>query len=378
MHWDKIPRVLLPQQTAERLRAKILSQCKPGDLLDSETVLAKKLGVSVATMRSAMQILTQEGLVERRQKRGTIVLEPPTNRHVGILLELDIVHPRASQFYMRVTYRLRKRFADAQIPVKLYFGDVAPGEDIAHTTCADFLKAAEDNKLSAAIGLASTPRDGWLETLQKRGVPAVGSLESYPYGVGFDMALIAEAGIKRLLAMGCRKPVMIGLDWQTRSNELQDQIFCDTLRSAGLSPDATRQIRRVNSGQPGAAWEAVRDFWIFSQEKPDGLLVADDTLLQDAVLALLELGIKVPQELKVVSHTNKGVQFFYPFPLTCLETDPEEMADSVFDMCTTLMRGQSPAQARRLLSATISDYLPPSSVVISQKPSPTKNYEIAQ
>lgn len=375
MEWKKIPRVLLPQQTAERLRSKILAECQAGDRLDAETVLAEKLGVSVVTMRSALLILSEEGLIERRQKRGTVVLDPHAARHVGVLLEIDISHPRTSHFYLRVTHHLRERFAEEGIPAKLYLGNVPPGQDVPRTTCADFLKAVEQNKLSAAIGVASTPRDGWLETLQDRGIPVVGSLEDYPYGAGFDMSIIAETGIRRLLAEGCRRPVMIGLDWKTTGNRLQDQIFCDSLQSAGLTPDAARQIRRVNPGQPGAAWEAVRDFWILSREKPDGLLIADDTLLQDAVLALLELGVKVPTDLKVVSHTNKGVQFFYPFPLVCLETDPEELAEATFAMTRTLMRRQPVTPSRRLLNATLSEYLPPSGTRSSNHQA-SSHYEI--
>ena len=45
----------------------------PGTYLPSETRLAGEYGVSVGTLRKALQDLAQEGVVQRRQGRGTVV-----------------------------------------------------------------------------------------------------------------------------------------------------------------------------------------------------------------------------------------------------------------------------------------------------------------
>lgn len=47
-----------------------------GDLIPSETDLAKQYGVSRPTMRQALKILVDEGYLERRRRRGTIVTKP--------------------------------------------------------------------------------------------------------------------------------------------------------------------------------------------------------------------------------------------------------------------------------------------------------------
>jgi GntR family transcriptional regulator len=62
-------------QVEQQLRRRIATLAK-GDALPSEPGLAKELGVSRTTLRAAMDVLVQEGLVERAQGRGTFVVRP--------------------------------------------------------------------------------------------------------------------------------------------------------------------------------------------------------------------------------------------------------------------------------------------------------------
>jgi GntR family transcriptional regulator len=52
----------------------------PGDLLPSEAELCKNLAISRSTVRQAIGALEEEGLVSRRQGRGTFVAEPKMRR----------------------------------------------------------------------------------------------------------------------------------------------------------------------------------------------------------------------------------------------------------------------------------------------------------
>lgn len=59
------------------LLAKIKDgQYKEGDTIPSEIDLAKNYGVSRPTIRQALQILVNEGYLEKRRRRGTIVTKP--------------------------------------------------------------------------------------------------------------------------------------------------------------------------------------------------------------------------------------------------------------------------------------------------------------
>lgn len=61
-------------QIADNLREKILTnELKPGESLGTQTEFEKTYGVSTITIRQALQILTEEGLIVSRQGKGTFV-----------------------------------------------------------------------------------------------------------------------------------------------------------------------------------------------------------------------------------------------------------------------------------------------------------------
>lgn len=68
----------LYQQIYQLLRTKILSgQWRPGDVLPSEADLMEQYQVSRATVRQAIDELASDGLIYRKQGKGTFV-SPPT------------------------------------------------------------------------------------------------------------------------------------------------------------------------------------------------------------------------------------------------------------------------------------------------------------
>ncbi|MEO3999666.1 GntR family transcriptional regulator [Mesorhizobium sp. CAU 1732] len=72
-------------QIADDLKARIAS-LNPGTRLPSEPQLAKEFAVSRFTVARAVEQLTDEGLITRRQGSGTFVAEAPLRRAPGYLL----------------------------------------------------------------------------------------------------------------------------------------------------------------------------------------------------------------------------------------------------------------------------------------------------
>ena len=65
------------QQLYAILRDEIISgRWKPGDMLPSETELIEQFEVSRITVRQALELLVEEGLIYRRRGRGTFVAVP--------------------------------------------------------------------------------------------------------------------------------------------------------------------------------------------------------------------------------------------------------------------------------------------------------------
>jgi GntR family transcriptional regulator len=77
-----VRRPALPQQIAGTLRAQILGGAsRPGDRLETEPVLARHLGVSRSTLRSAIALLEHEGRIERKHGAGTFITARPVLRN---------------------------------------------------------------------------------------------------------------------------------------------------------------------------------------------------------------------------------------------------------------------------------------------------------
>lgn len=69
-------------EIAARLR-EIVSETPPGGRLPSDAEMCQEFSVSRMTARQAVQLLVNEGLVERRRGKGTFVAPPRVSRSLG-------------------------------------------------------------------------------------------------------------------------------------------------------------------------------------------------------------------------------------------------------------------------------------------------------
>lgn len=65
-----VRRRALPEQVRDSIAELVISDLRPGDVLPTETAVAEWLTVSRSTVREAMKLLEQEGLVETRRGMG--------------------------------------------------------------------------------------------------------------------------------------------------------------------------------------------------------------------------------------------------------------------------------------------------------------------
>jgi GntR family transcriptional regulator len=73
----------LSQKLHETL-GDLIAHTEAGEKLPSEPKLARKLGVSRATLREAMRTFETQGLISRRQGAGTFVLRPSSVLDTGL------------------------------------------------------------------------------------------------------------------------------------------------------------------------------------------------------------------------------------------------------------------------------------------------------
>ncbi len=350
-----LKRESLSRQIIPILREEILTHRQPGQRLEPIEQMAKHFSVSFPTMREALSVLEQEGLVERHVGRGTFVGDLNKSRHVGVLAEQDISDPRISYFYRRTPQRVVHFLRANGWPVRLYAGHLAPDdESLRPLTCTDFLEAVERRRLSGVAAFAPDHTfSPWLESLRKQGVPVVGLNPVCEHRVRVDHAELGRKGGEYLLRQGRRRIALLDYDSPLGGRLPHTEGFQAAMAAAGLelNPDWTRHDSHPCA--PGAGWEEFRAIWINGRTKPNGLLICDDNLFPGAAMAILQLGIRVPEDLLVVTHWNKGSPMAVPFPVTKLQFAPDHHARVMGEMLIKLVRREPVANHHVVLSCEL-------------------------
>lgn len=113
---------------AEEL-AEIIAHTAPGDHLPSEPKLSRRLGVSRATLREAMRLFEERGLVIRRQGVGTVVAEAPRVIESGLEV-LESLETMAARMGMQVKMGMHESISREPSKAEVDLFGLQPGDMI--------------------------------------------------------------------------------------------------------------------------------------------------------------------------------------------------------------------------------------------------------
>src|SRR5262245_58539507 len=152
---SRVPRYL---QIAQTLRGRIaLGNPAPGPPLETQRPLAEGFGVTLMTLRQALDLLERDGLITRRHGLGTFVTSPT--------VDYDILHLRA------------------------FAGDLAARGEHVVTRFLRSHFAAADRSASRALGLGERRQVFVLERLRLvDGRPIGFQVSHLPAAIGADLA----------------------------------------------------------------------------------------------------------------------------------------------------------------------------------------------
>ena len=324
-----VKRTVLWKTVAQTLRREILAKPEPGHRLDAEPVLARRYGVSIVTLREAVLSLIKDGLLERRHGKGTFVADQRKQQAVAVATATS-PGQIGSSFQIRLFLLLCELFQRRGYRCRAYVAPVKFG--------GGWIQLIEDVERGRIAGAAFVAMNATLESIPfaEHGVPYL-QYDGSPGSVGLDWVDLVRTGARHLLEQGCRRIAL--MQWLGETSQQREiQAAFEATLAEFQAPVHEEWIRRtVPPETPGAGWEQFREIWAAREDKPDGLLVTDDVMSRDVALAILDSRIKVPQQLKVVVHANKGSGVTYPFPVSLLEVDLDEWAEAMVDRLIKLM-----------------------------------------
>lgn len=332
---------------AAAIRREIESPDRTTDRLDRVPALAARLGVSVNTVLAALGILESEGLIERKSGSGVYIKPRGTARKtVGILIEHDILHPRCSVFWTQLVRELRRYFSCHGIQSNLYLGEVPFGTpEPSHVTSRHFLHDLASGRIAGVMLICTHQTSDLNAALECARVPVVGDSSFVPHHVPENINALVEEGVRQLHRQGCRRIALLA--WNTVGLV---ETFGRSMQKAGLPVKPGWVRDNLLPEWSGAGWEEFREIWAAYNEKPDGLLVMDDILFRDALRAIREMGVAVPERLRIVAHATRGSDIDYPESVVRLELDPAEKAQFMGEMMVRLLAGETVGQCRKTLA----------------------------
>lgn len=340
---ERAPTVL--ERVVQVLRVEIRGAKRAGEKLDCIASLSEQLKVSTNTVRAALTILQNEGLVELRHGSGTYVRQAPTSgKHVALIAEIDLLYPATSFFFKEMFRQLRAFLLSAGHEVRIYSGTSIPGSEEPYSILAGRHLVADLDRVSAVAAFLMMPDEPWIEPVRARGIPIVSNVPGLGASVTSDRTDMIRQAVQALAQSGRRRIGLINwgsvrpLSVPVQDHSLVD-LFVRMVRDAGLHTSPGWQFSVSMPGIASAGWEAFRDIWGAEQEKPDGLVVTDDLLLPGVFDGLSDCGVGSPDPLLLATHFTEGNPVPVPVPFIKLSYSPEEHARAMADLVLGALNG---------------------------------------
>ena len=340
------------------LRGEIVSGVfPPGCQLPTRTVLEEKYKASRVTVQRVLDQLVNDGFVYARGRNGTFVSDrPPHLFQYGLLFHH---RPSPSGQWSRFWSALRNQAEQFnrknRHKIKIYYGpEHAPDEsfdellnDIRSNRLAGLIFAAQPYimKDTVAVTHPGLPRVAIMPSVEFEGVAAVDpSYESF-----FNRAFEYLLQEKR-----CQRPaILMGKHARPYLDQLE-RIIAE--RGVKIKP---YWMQRMHPGMPEAARELTHLLFHSNQsERPDGLIIADDHLVEHACAGLLAAGVRVPDELQIVAHCNFPSPTPSAVPMRRLGFDAGLAFQYCIDSLEQQRQGRFPGQVR-LIEARFEDEVNP-------------------
>ena len=319
------------------LKGEISSgRLKAGASLPTIKELSKATNLSFKVARGVMERLARDGFVRSRPRVGAVVLARDVHAVYGkVLFALPDVD--ASSYHAtQIADALRRRLSKAGYVLTTAVFPQDARRDLS------FLKCELAQTPDLAIVMYSTPRiRRYLHEAGVRSVFIYGDepqLEDGPwirFSANEAIAVFAEHCVRS----GVRRVVQVRFN----GNETPDA--ASTLSAAGIAC-TWKTISRWDvlgryEGIERAAYDAFLDF---PREKfPDVFLFWDDFVAQGALTAFMKRGIKIPDDVKVIALSNRGLGPVYAEPLTRFECDAAAIGEKVSDYSLAMLaKGRIP------------------------------------
>jgi len=321
----------LPVAVADLQRGNIapvdLAQAAIGPGMAVYTRYARVLDAEGETIsvRQALALLANEGLIERVQGRGTFVIQPRSNGS-------PVTQPKQKQIGLVLNRTLRTHLT-MNLLVGVEQAAKSHGYNVSFTyaegeqdqQARDIARLQANHVLGMIIwAMGDTTHDNSIQQLQTDQFPLV-LIDRYFPGLAIDYVGSDNIGggyraTEHLLILGHRR---IGFVFaqeetlQTTSVYERWQGYCKALQKYEVPYDETLVVPDVRKLQSGAR-EGLVEF-LQSPDRPSAIFAVNDYIALDVLQAARAIHLRIPEDLAVVGFDDQEFAAHVHPPLTTIK-----------------------------------------------------------
>jgi GntR family transcriptional regulator of arabinose operon len=339
------------QQVFDVIKEDILAgRYKPGEKLLSEGHLVDEFGASRITIIRALRELQQRGLVQRRAGSGTYVTDgvaAGASLFFGLLIpnlgETEIFGPICQA--MAESSQRRKH--------ALLWGDTTPSAEGKEIQTLDLCRQYVAKKVGGVFfaPLERTPQNDRINqaavaVLDEAAIPIVlldRSFLPYPSGSPYDLVAIdhRRAGFmaaEHLLKLGCRRIAFVGYTHSASTVDARIAGYREALFVWGVPLEPSMVWRLPGDGVTDLAR-------VVKKLKPEAIVCANDRTAGQVMHTLIELGYRIPDDVRIVGIDDVQYASLLTVPLTTVHQPCREIGEAA--VAAMLERIAAPEMPRR-------------------------------
>ncbi len=304
-------------------------ELKPGDRIESEHKLCSRFGVSRQTVRHAIAVLEEEGIVRRHRGSGTYINDmekapPKKERTMQIAVMTTFVQ---EYIFSSIIRELEAQFSEAEYSLQISVTNNSVEKErlilknILNKNTVDGLIAE-----TTRSGLPN-PNLGIYQNIMERGIPVLFINSYYPHlnapHVSLNDKLAGKLVTEYLLQQGHRNIAAIfkcddGQGHQRYAGYLEALMEANAkINDRCVVWVDTELMSAIDKGAP----------WLFGRIEGCTACVCYNDEVASKLLSLCKAShIRVPEDLSVISIDNSDMASYCEVPLTSAENPIQDMA----------------------------------------------------
>ena len=343
-------------QIVDDIKSKIASRkFKAVDKLGSHAELSSSYGVSLITVKKALATLVNEGIVFSRVGKGTYVAQHTVDAHqnghptIGLVIR-DIRSP----FFSRVMHSVEN--AAYELGYHVLISNSSGRAEKEEAQIARFREFGVNGMIIASMShkYHATPT---IRKLLQHGFPFV--MVSYiadddvPF-VGSDHEQGGYLATEYLVKQGYQRIGYINGEPGNMVGELRRQGYERALKTYGRRVDKSLQFHLRMRGEKHdyqSGYEIGKKFRALSV-KPDAVFVYNDLSALGFEHALLDHGLRIPDDVAIVGFDDIERGEYAPVSLSTVRQPTTLIGKEAVGLLLKLMQGKKTG-IRRILSTTL-------------------------